>query len=272
MTITLTERHGSPRLVSGVNPTREYLYDLRGTQSEDAARTYFEANTPDALDDLPRLATVVEADGKAGDKLWRCEARYGLASSTGGSIEPGGSQGRRMRIGFSQTKIYRSLSTITSVALAGETAPDFGRLIGVSDRGPEGVDVIEPSFTFTRHLVIPAISYTDTYENLLFAVVGTVNNATFTGKPSGSVLLEGVESQYDPAQNQYAISFSFSGRLMETGIVVGDLPPVSKAGWDYLWVYYQDSEDASTGRVVKKAVAAYVEQIYRRTNFAALGV
>ena len=271
---TLEERHGSPRLVGGLNPTREYLYNLHdfvGTDEE--AREYVEDNTPASIDTgdetLTRVAVVVEADPILGTNPWRCEARYGRPSPVSSGQPTGGPQGRRLRIGFSQERVFRSLSTVTTTP---NDAPNFGKLIGVTDQGPQGVDVTVATFTFTRYRVMDSSAYTQAYENTLMEAVGSVNSGSFTGKPAGTVLLLGVESVYVPSTDKYELTFEFAGRKNETGIVIGDLDPFDAEGWDHVWALYESQEDTDGKRVVKKAVAAYVERVYPRNSFSGLGV
>ena len=40
---------------------------------------------------------------------------------------------------------------------------------------------------------------------------------------------------------------------------------ISKKGWEYLWVRYQDTEDANAKMLIKKPIAAYVEKVGRLT-------
>lgn len=263
--------------MGGSNPTKEYLYNLWDDEpgeklTEDEAEAYVEANTDDEKGSLTERLIVLTPDDKLGDALWRVEVRYSLPSVRDASVLPGGSARRRMRIGFERQRIYKSISTISTYTAGTETAPDFGGMIGVTQNGVDGVDVITPAFKFTRHRTIDAIEYTDGFENALFNVVRTVNKAPFTGKPSGTVLLAGIVSEYNPADDTYELTYEFEGQLNESGIVIGDITGISKGGWEYLWVYYEDVEDPDSGRTIKKPIAAYREQIYRVGDFSVLGL
>ena len=55
-----------------------------------------------------------------------------------------------------------------------------------------------------------------------------------------------------------------------TGLQVGDITGIDKKGWEYLWVRYADAEDQNV--LVKRPIAAYVEQVYESGNFALLGI
>jgi len=47
---------------------------------------------------------------------------------------------------------------------------------------------------------------------------------------------------------------------------------IAKGGWQYLWVLYEDEEDADAKRMVKRPAAVYVEQVYREGDFGELGI
>ena len=47
---------------------------------------------------------------------------------------------------------------------------------------------------------------------------------------------------------------------------------IDKKGWEYLWVRYEDAEDAAANALVKKPTAAYVEKVYEEGDFAGLGI
>ena len=53
---------------------------------------------------------------------------------------------------------------------------------------------------------------------------------------------------------------------------MGDIGPITKWGWEYLWVQYADEADDDTKQVVKKPVAVYVEKVYYGTDFSGLGI
>ena len=54
--------------------------------------------------------------------------------------------------------------------------------------------------------------------------------------------------------------------------MIGDIGPINKKGWEYLWVRYEDEEDTDANALVKRPVAAYIEKVYRDGNFSALGI
>ena len=55
-------------------------------------------------------------------------------------------------------------------------------------------------------------------------------------------------------------------------LAIGRSAPIKKEGWEYLWVCYEEGAEADTGRMVKRPVSAYVEQVTKYANFATLGI
>lgn len=58
----------------------------------------------------------------------------------------------------------------------------------------------------------------------------------------------------------------------ETPIAIGDSDPLKRAGWEFVWVRYEESTDAATQRLIRKPIAAYVEKVLRDGNFAGLNI
>jgi len=74
------------------------------------------------------------------------------------------------------------------------------------------------------------------------------------------------------SSEDWEITYRFASQPNRTGIVVGDITGISKKGWEYMWVRYRDTEDGSAKALVKRPVAAYVEQVYRDGDFSQLGI
>ncbi len=55
-------------------------------------------------------------------------------------------------------------------------------------------------------------------------------------------------------------------------LTIGDSLPIEKRGWEYLWVRYEEGLDRETNQMVRRPIAAYVEQVCRYGNFNLLGI
>ena len=74
------------------------------------------------------------------------------------------------------------------------------------------------------------------------------------------------------ASAPWEITFRFAVSPNQSGLEVGDVKVSRKYGWDYLWVRYADKAAENGKNVVKKPVAAYVEQVYPAGDFGRLGL
>jgi hypothetical protein len=56
------------------------------------------------------------------------------------------------------------------------------------------------------------------------------------------------------------------------GLEIGGITDITKAGWDYLWCYYVDEEEAAAKMMIKKPLQVNVVQVYPLANFLELGL
>lgn len=180
------------------------------------------------------------------------------------------------RFSFSTTggtaRILTSLETISQYAPAGETAPDFKQAIGVTREGDvQGLDVVVPALRFSIEYRQPEATITDAYVRTLEAMTGTVNDATFFGRPAGEVLYLGSDGQ-QATDNDPTVKYDFVRLPNINGQTIGDIVNVAKKGHEYLWVLFEEVEDAAAKYVPKRPKAVYVERVYDLADFSALGI
>lgn len=269
MPITVDERFDSRVVVSGSNPSVELRYVIRGTSDDQEARSALESAAPATYDGLQLLDVQIEPQGY---ELWDGTVRYGPQSyesqQTGESIfsfdTGGGTQ-----------HVTQSKATVGMYAAPGTIAPDFHGAIGVTDTGIEGVDIVVPVYNFSETHYLPDSQVTDAYKITLFGLTGKVNNASFRGFAAGEVLFLGATGSKRTAPDgtqDWEITYRFAASPNVSGLSIGDITDVSKQGWEYLWVRYADRTDDDAKALVKRPVAAYVEQVYDSGNFGALGI
>ena len=47
---------------------------------------------------------------------------------------------------------------------------------------------------------------------------------------------------------------------------------MTKAGWQYLWVQYRETDDAGAKDYARRPVGVYVEKVYDAASFGPLGI
>jgi hypothetical protein len=167
--------------------------------------------------------------------------------------------------------ITQSLETRGAYAASGVTAPDFRGAIGVKEDAVEGVDVAAPVYHFTETHFKPDDEVTLAYRGALFRLTGRTNDAAFKGLDAGECLFLGASGS-KRGDGDWEIQFRFAALPNKTDLAVGDITGIAKKGWDYLWVRYEDAEDAAARALVKKPVAAYVEKVYEEGDFSLLEI
>jgi len=270
MPVTVKEKLGSGQLSkddSGEAGSAELTYDIEGTADEDTALTSLKSAAPATHKGMNRQECGVEpTDDK---HRWTGTARYALDpadSATRFSFDTGGGS----------QHVTNGLATVSKTPAPGKTAPDFKGAIGVTPDNVEGVDITTPVFNFelTKYLD----SVTTAYLGDVYALTGKVNNAqvvlTVNGATltfaAGELLFLGASGGKTVGKGQWEVTYRFAASPNRTNIAVGDITVPAKKGWEYLWVRYEDAEDAAAKALVKRPLAAYVEQVYETGDFSKL--
>lgn len=179
-------------------------------------------------------------------------------------------------------RIYRSYQTLASYNELGKTddtltpkpKDKYGGQINVTQDGTEGADVRIPVGGFQVTFYAPVATVTPTYRKTVLDMVGKVNNATFYGHASGEVMFSGVAGRQRNASD-WELTFRFEVSPNQTNINIANLITVTEVeGWDLLWVeYFPKSKDIfDPGKVITLPKEAFVERIYERADFSALGI
>jgi len=248
---------------SAENPSIELLYNIYGTNDDLLAKFHLAAASPLTYDGLFRQSYSIS---QVGDNLWEGVVPYGTEKPP----ETGDSS-YSFDTGGGTQHITQSIETIQKKAPPGKTAPDFKGAIGVTTDSVEGVDVVTPVYNWTETHFIANDAVTQAYKAKLFNLTGRVNDGTFRGFAAGEVLFQGASGS-KRGKDDHEITFRFAASPNVTSLTIGDITGIDKKGWEYLWVRYEDSDDATAKRMVKKPLAAYVEKVYEDGDFSELGI
>ena len=270
MPVTFHELASSRVHETGSNGTRELRYVAMGSSDDVTVRTEAETQLPTAYDGIGNRRIRVEpVDSNHG--LWEVTASF-RTSDTQPPPEAGDSSYSFDTTGGTQ-HVTQSRQTVAGYGAPGIPAiPDFDEAIGVTEDGVEGVDVTVPVFSYTETHFVPAASVTSGYVNTLFQLTGKVNASGFKGFAAGEMLFLGASGSKRSSEDFWEITYRFACSANATGLSVGPITGIDKKGWEYLWALYEDVEDGSAKRIVKRPVAAYVERVYDTGNFGGLGI
>ncbi|MEX2373924.1 MAG: hypothetical protein WD800_09005, partial [Dehalococcoidia bacterium] len=244
MPIEVEEKFESRESQTGSNAWIERLYLVRGTDDDLAAKAALGDTAPSLYDGLTRQSRHIE---RIGEQLWLGTAHYARSESSTEPPETGDSV-FSFDTGGGTQHITQSLATVGSYP---GDAPDHQGAIGVTADAVEGVDITVPVYHFSETHYIPASQVTLGYRGDLFHLTGKVNNAGFRGLAAGECLFLGASGSQRGAGEDWEISFRFAGSPNRTGLSVGSITGITKKGWEYLWVRYEDVEDELAHAMVK---------------------
>lgn len=270
MPITVKEKFGRRRTPK----TRERAYEVRGTDDDDAALAAMIAYAPATLNGYPLLedqCEVEESEGVVGG-LFIGWARYG--QEEGGSGTPAiGDDEYGFEIGAGSYTIYESKATVLGYTASGEASaqPNLNGLINVDADGTVNGVQVPPGTPqiLTRSYGLNASLFTESYYRTLCGLVYHKNAGSFLGFDAGEVLFLGASGT--KRGDVVSMQYRFGVELNWSGYSVHPLfSPVTKQGWDYWWVYYEDREDTTAKRLLPKPIAGFVERIFDAGNFGLL--
>jgi len=273
MAITIEECWDSPQFQLGFNgeqsgATRTYM--IMGTEDYDQAVTSF----LNFVDERFRTWVLKDTDiHRVARTAWEAVVSYGhLTRNNNVNLEQWPMPSFQFEISGSQQKFLHSLRTIGIYSPPDRRAPYFGGLIGVTKDSVEGVDLDVAVSTFSETHYFPQEFVTTNYISFINRAYGRVNGYPFRGFAPDEVRFLGVSGSYKGNEHWVELTYRFAVSPNMDGIWVGDIGPIWKPGWAYLWVRYEDQTDNNAGSLVKRPVGVYVEQVYPYLNFASLGI
>lgn len=249
----------------GSKTTWNLTFDVQGATDEAQAYTGVISCSPASFEGSPRSNISLKPVGYA---MYRADVSYEIFDRDEGEEDDPG--GWTFNVATQNTHITHSLETVGKYAYD-YIAPDWGGAINVNDEEIAGCDILTSVFTFTDTKEYPKSALTHSYVTKLMNAVGTVNSDTFKTFAAGEVLLTGVQGQPIDAKN-FRINYTFAVTPNRTNLKVGTAPlqitVAEKLGWDYLWIYSKRAFDNERKRVFMRPTYAYVERVYRRSEFA----
>lgn len=271
MPITVEQLGRSQRGAFGNAARSERGYIAKGSNVMADIKAAVLAVAPSTFNSLPiDAANGVNVEETEDENLWFVTVSYSKAETAPEPPETGDSEFEFDTSGGS-VHITQALATIDSGIPSGfATTPDFSGAINVSDGGVEGTDIVAPQYVWSETHYIDDGDVDGTFKANLFALTGKTNNASFKGFAAGETLFLGARGS-KRGSGDWAITFSFSSSPNVTGLSIAGCT-VDKDGWEYLWVLYEDMEDTTAKRLVRRPRAVYVVQVYESGDFSLLGI
>ncbi len=265
MPATIAELFAGRTETIGTRARAEIVYAVFGAADEIAVRALAISSIPAAYQGIP--LTNIMLDERLNASTWKVRGIYEAPTQQQPSDTSGGAVS--FDTGGGTQHITQSLQTVNRYGPSASAA--LGGAIGYDGQNVTGVDITVPVYQFseTHQLADAVISIG--YRSVLFALTGSMNTAPFRGMNPGECLFLGASGSKRGTE-LWEITYKFAGSPNRSGLQIGDLGPITKRGWDYLWVQYGDDVDAAAQILIKKPVAVYVEQVYPAADFGALGI
>jgi hypothetical protein len=280
------EWYASREIEVGKNPSATMLYRLWGTEDEfeildtlllNSYAWYGFSDNPRY--DLSRHSAKVTPMGNG---FWQGEVKYGPhnisehdPNKPNSGENPGGGDPLTPDVKINVTgqnqHITQSLYTVSKTPAAGQTAMDYKGAIGVSmsdgkTASVAGCDIPVPLVEWTETWTFLAAFITWGYVKNCRNMYGRANQNPFRSFLSGEVMFMGFTSENAGVQSKIALrknTYSFKSQPSATFTLTPDFSPVTKGGWEYVWVDYIQDKDASGKGLITKPRAVYVERVGR---------
>ena len=275
MAIKIREKPGGKRDAGSGQFSREAEYNIIGTRDTDEAYDkFFQYIMTNAAyrAGLPLETINVEGDD-SGAKYFTGTAKYGNRRR---EIFDVGIPHYSFSTKGGSAKILYGLQLMGTY---GPNPPDLGTGLNyVNNRGFEGAEIIVPKWTKQVKIAYPRSLINFQYEAMLRRITGTFNNTPFLGMAPGECFFNGVDAsegeRRDRNGNNLVLVYDLTFEFLGMPNVVQDVPgigPVEKRGWDHMGIYSVERPDPFSNRMITVPKNAYVNQVYRPSDFNILG-
>ena len=150
--------------------------------------------------------------------------------------------------------------------------PDLKGAMNYDGKKVHGVDITVPNLEFTITVYFAPAVIDITFVQEMGRKTGRVNSDPWLGFLPGELLFLGatgdvpIPSLRGQKIKPIPIQLKFAASENRNDIVIGSNPqPITKQGWDYLWVRYERMENGGLDYPVP--VHAYVNRVYTRLAF-----
>lgn len=201
----------------------------------------------------------IKVDPDKGPDQWTVTVTYGIEKSESGQFT----------FSFDTTGgTFHIKNSLATVAAFPSSATNFKQLIGVHGDDVDGTDIVIPSLKLTYGFKHPQGFVSEAYAKVLASITGRTNSGSFRTFQAGELLFLGATGS-DGTEADAEVQYHFAASQHATGLTVGDIMGIAKAGHDVAWVSWEDTVD--DGKPAKKPLAVYIEKVYQQADFSVFG-
>lgn len=272
------ESRGSSLDLLAKDSTAEVIYVIDGTSDDGAAMSIAQSSMPFTFRGLKRTTIDLEV---VGPSTFEATASYidpekeedDERPETGEGLWSFDTSGESFNIQFTDP----TRQTRGHTGTESPTPESWSGAIGVNGKEVSGTDIIVPSLKLTYRTRLPNSMVNIGWVKTVASITGTTNFRPFYGFKRGELLFVGASGE-EAVDRDPDMTFTFMASSNIDSFkfnVIDTAKPtvtVSKRGWEYLWLYYADTEDTDSKRVIPKPIDVYVNAVYDETDFALLGI
>jgi hypothetical protein len=255
---------------------QKFEYWIRATsgESDDTIKGAFFTFLPPTFNLVRYLSDYKITEQAQG--IWIGEATYSLLTGNQPGQEDAAQVPVEFEIGGENVKLTQSLQTMDSFlspfASTLPAVPNFSGGVNVTSNGIEGYEYEAPTLKWSETYFIPKELIYSGYLIILREIYGHTNDAIFRGFDIGEVYFAGASGRNsDKFADYYEINFKFVGGKNLVGFTPNGFGVTAdKKAHDLFWVFYQESEDSASMKLIKLPISGYIERIRDSANFDVL--
>lgn len=244
------------------------------TEVHSLCNSFFSANRFYDISGILFLVESYDISHLGGD-VWEVNAHY----ETLGSDDEGAPLKRTRQFDTTGGTITQKLGL--SERRYGDGAPEMQNAVNWDGEQVNGVEVMVPALSWTETYDVPSVFVTAAYIRMLATMSATTNDNVFRSFARGEVLFVGAtgSQQWDNEKGDgpWNLSYKFIANPNQDGtnlapLDIGDITGILKRGHEFLWTVFESQQSSSATALVAKPKFVYVNQVYRESNFASLGI
>lgn len=213
-----------------------------------------------------RQSTTVETSDS---NLWNYRVVYGVVRGAGSNQADYefDTSAATQHINFGRKNVGMG------VALGTGAVTDYKLGINVTPDGPQGTDILWPTYSFNETHVFAAADVDNAFKGTIFSLTACVNNAPFKGFAAGEVLFIGAQAKKNTDAGIWTINYKFLASPNRTDVPfngVDTIPAVK--GWDYVWITMEPIKSGPTEKIILRPYQWNIVEVYEYKNFALLDI
>lgn len=236
--------------------TVDLHFTATGSESDTIIRNTVFANAPRMWHGFHFQSYSIDHQGGG---VWDVTVHYGLSDPAESTLS--------FDTTGASTHITQSLTTVNTYG----NAPDLDGAIGWDGDHVQGTDVQIQQYAWNETHTIAAPLFTAAYKAILYDLTSKTNDNGFRGFSVGEVQFQGARGA-QRGNHDVEVTYFFEASPNLSSHTVGSITGIAKKGFEYLWVRYKNTEDATTKRIKAEPDGVYVEQIFEEGDFSLLGI